>query len=78
MFIQADLIPTKILQAYNLQSKNHNGKMCARIDKGTYGLKEAGDLAHNELRQHLEQYGCHPTTHNSGLWKHITKKHSLL
>ena len=49
-------------------------KMHARIDKGMHGLKEASALACNELRQHLEQYGYHPTRHTPGLWKHITNK----
>ena len=74
MFIQADLVREEKLQAYNLQSIIHNNKTCMRIDKGMHGLKEAGTLAYDELRQHLEQCRCHPTRHTPGLWKHVTNK----
>ena len=46
MLIHADLVPAEIIQAYNLQSKIHNGKTHERIDKCMHGLKEAGALAY--------------------------------
>ena len=53
MFIQADSVPEEMLQACKLQSKTHNNKMHTIIDKGMHGLKEAGALSCDELRQHL-------------------------
>ena len=56
--------------------------MHAIADKGMHGLKEASTLAHEELRQHLEQYGHHPNRHTTTLFtlvvddfgvKHLTK-----
>ena len=46
MLTHADLVPAEIIQAYNLQSKIHNGKTHERIDKCMHGLKEAGALAY--------------------------------
>ena len=45
MFLPAELIPDEIMQAYNLHDKIHNGKIYMEMNKGIYGLKEAGTLA---------------------------------
>ena len=35
-----------------------------------YGLKQAGMLAHADLKTHLVPYGYSPLRHTPGLWKH--------
>jgi hypothetical protein len=38
------LIPDEIIQEYNLLTLLHNGYIYVQIDKGMYGLPQAGDL----------------------------------
>ena len=45
MFLPADLILKEIMDAYNLHQLIYNGKIYMAINKGIYGLKEAGALA---------------------------------
>ena len=39
------------------------------MDKGMYGLKQAGIIANNELQKHLKPYGCAPIRHAPVLWE---------
>jgi hypothetical protein len=68
--ILINLIPTKITHEYHLETKVKNGTVMARIDKGMYGLLQAGILANKLLKQRLEPHGYHECTHTPGLWKH--------
>ena len=70
MFLSAELILDEIMQAYNLHDKIHNGKIYMEINKGIYGLKEAGALANQQLQQHLVPYGYTPTRYIPSLQKH--------
>ena len=72
MFLPADLIPKEIMDSYKLHDLIHNGKIYMAINKGIYGLKEAGILANEQLKQHLAPYGYAPTKFTPGLWKHQT------
>ena len=38
-----------------------------------YVLKQAGLILNMELTKHLENVGCHPVQHTTGLWKHSTQ-----
>jgi hypothetical protein len=64
--IPVTLIPEEIMKEYKLEDKIKNGNVMARIDKGMYGLPQAGILANKLLKKRLE--------HTPGLWKHATRK----
>ena len=73
MFIDAKLIPKEFLDEYDLHPKIHNGKIYVRINKGMYGLPQAGKLAHDQLKAHLQKYGYYPCRLTPGLWKHESR-----
>ena len=43
MFIPIVLIPKEFMDEYNLHDKIHNGKVYLKINKGMYGLPQAGN-----------------------------------
>ena len=45
-----------------------------RINKGLYGLKQAGIIANQELVKYMAPFGYHPVQHKPGLWFHNIKK----
>ena len=51
----------------------HNGKLYIKIIRGMYGLPQAGKLAHDKLKKHLEKYDYYPCKLTPGLWKHKTR-----
>ena len=50
-------IPQDIIDQYGLTAKAINGKVLAEIRKGMYGLKQAGSIANDRLKQHLKSSG---------------------
>ena len=66
------IIPQEIISEYNLLPLVKNGFVYILIQKGMYGLPQAGKLANDELIKHLAPFGCQPTTHTPGLWTHQT------
>ena len=70
MFIPMKFIPLEIQQQYNLQEKAKDGKVYTRIEKGMYGLPQAGILANHQLRKNLLPFGYFPCKNTPGLWKH--------
>ena len=73
MFIDANLIPQEFIDSYNLQHLIHNGKLYIQINKGMYGLPQAGKLAHDQLKAHLTKFGYYPCSLTAGLWKHTSR-----
>ena len=70
MRIHRDQIPEHIRAKYP-EELMRDGYMLAEIDKGIYGLAQAGRLAQRRLFEHLNQHGYHaisPT--NPCLFKH--------
>jgi hypothetical protein len=55
--IPVTLIPDEIMKEYKLAEKIKNGNVLARIDKGMYGLPQAGILANKLLKKRLEPHG---------------------
>ena len=41
-----------------------------QIERGMYGLPQAGILANKLLRKRLEPHGYYELSHTPGLWKH--------
>jgi hypothetical protein len=73
MQLTLTIIPQEIIDKYKLMDKEKNGKVYIRIDKGMYGLPQAGRLANNLLVTRLAPHGYRPCTHTHGLWQHDTK-----
>ena len=70
MRIPQEMIPDEIVQQYQLQHHFHNGYLYCEIQKGLYGLPQAGKLAHDKLKAHLKKFDFTPCSINPGLWKH--------
>lgn len=51
----------------------HNGYVYVRIDKGMYGLPQAGILANDLLAERLAKHGYYQCRHTPGLWRHVNK-----
>ena len=71
MLIPLKIIPQEIIDAYNLTSLVDNqGWIYMRIEKGMYGLKQAGIIANQDLVKHMAPFGYHPVQHTPGIWVH--------
>ena len=57
MKLQMNLIPQEIIDHYNLKDIEHDGYVHCEIQKGMYGLSEAGILANQLLSSRLERAG---------------------
>ena len=61
MHIPLRIIPQDIFDAYNLTSLvDEQGWIYIRIEKGMYGIKQAGIIANQELLKHMALFGYHP------------------
>jgi hypothetical protein len=78
MHLALAIIPQKIIDKYNLLEKAKKGHVYIRIDKGMYGLPQAGRLANDLLIKRLAPYGYHPVEHTRGLWRHETRPVAFL
>ena len=68
--ISVKMIPKEIMDLYDLWDKVVDGYIYFRIEKGMYGLPQAGRIAEEELVAHLAPYGYSPVKHTPGLWTH--------
>ena len=73
MFLPMEVIPQEIIEQYNLQELEHNGKIYLEIRKGMYGLPQAGILANEQLQRNLKPHGYYPCRYTPGLWRHKTR-----
>ena len=73
MWLPINIIPQEIIDHYNLLPKVHNGRVYMEIQRGMYGLPQAGILAQELLSQRLAKHGYRPCRHTHGLWKHDTR-----
>lgn len=73
MRIPTDLIPEEFMLAYRLHNKVKNGHVYLQIEKGMYGLPQAGILANKLLQKRLKPHGYYELPHTPGLWKHISR-----
>ena len=51
-----------------------DGYLYCRIEKGRYGLKEAGCVASEKLKANLAPAGYQPVQCTPGLWRHKSKR----
>ena len=57
MWIPANLIPQEFIDLNNLAPKIKNGYIYMEIQKGMYGLPQAGILLNKLLKERLVEYG---------------------
>jgi Reverse transcriptase (RNA-dependent DNA polymerase) len=69
---RADTIPKEIWDQYGLDAFVVNGWIYARVDKGMYGLPQAGKVASDNLIPRLNDAGYHETGIIPGLFMHDT------
>ena len=63
-------IPLAVQQRYHLGHLARDGSVLARIDKGIYGLPQAGILARQRLVHHLGTVGYYPCPSTPSLFRH--------
>ena len=56
--------------AYNLKDMVHNIYIFTRLTKGMLEIPQAVRIAHDDLVQHIEPYGCHPQENPGTIDKH--------
>jgi hypothetical protein len=73
MVINLSSLPQETIDKYDLIELAQDGKVYIEIQKGMYGLPQAGILANELLQLNLAKDGYRPTQHTHGLWKHSTR-----
>jgi hypothetical protein len=63
MRLALNIIPQEIRDKYNLLDNAKNGYVYIRIDKGIYGLPQAGRLANSLLVMRLAPHDYQPVEH---------------
>ena len=69
MKLPLDIIPEEIIQQYNLRNLAHKGFVYMEIQKGMHGLPQAGKIANEKLKVHLEKFAYDPEPIAPGLWR---------
>jgi hypothetical protein len=70
MRIPVKLIPQEIIDDYKLTPLIYRDYIFVEINKGMYGLPQAGLLGNKILARRLAKYGYFQAEHTLGLWKH--------
>jgi hypothetical protein len=73
MRIPTKLIPQEIIDHYNLLPLVSDGHVYIEVQKGMYGLPQAGILANQLLACRVAIRGYHQTKFIPGLWQHVTR-----
>jgi hypothetical protein len=72
MVINLSSLPQETIDKYDFIELSQDGKVYIEIQKGIYGLPQAGILANKLLQHNLAKDGNRPTQHTHGLWTHDT------
>jgi hypothetical protein len=64
MVINLAPLPQQTIEKYDLNELAQGGKVYIEIQKGMYGLLQAGILANELLQRNLAKDGYRPTTHS--------------
>jgi hypothetical protein len=67
------LFPPWTIKRYDLLNKVVKGYVYLQMQKGVWGLPQAGILANKLLRKRLAPHGYFECSHTPGLWKHSTR-----
>jgi hypothetical protein len=73
MVINLSSLPQETIDKYDLIELAQDGKVYIEIQKGIYGLPQAGILTNELLQRNLAKDGYQPTPHIHGLWRHDTR-----
>jgi hypothetical protein len=73
MVINLSPLPQETIEKYDLIKLSQDRKVYIEIQKGMYGLPQAGILANELLQSNLARDGYRPTQHTHGLWTHDTR-----
>jgi hypothetical protein len=73
MVINFSSLPQETIEKYDLIELAQDGKVYIEIQKGMYGLPQAGILANELLQCNLSKDAYRPTPHTHGLWTHDTR-----
>ena len=71
--LKLDDVPDEIIVEYNLREKASDGFIYLEIQKGMYGLPQAGILAQELLEKRLNKHGYFQSKLIPGLWTHETR-----
>ena len=72
MKLPLDIIPEEITQQYKLINLAHKGFVYMEIQKGMYGLPQAGNITNDKLKLHLAKFGYESAPISSVLLRHKT------
>jgi hypothetical protein len=72
------MIPQEIINEYGLLTIAHNEFVYVAINKGMYGLPQAGILANKLLAKRLSAHGYYQARHSPGLWLHVSRPISFV
>jgi hypothetical protein len=72
MRIPIKIIPQEIIDQYNLLPLVSDGHVYIEVQKGIYGLPQAGILTNQLLARRLAIHEYHQTKLTPGLWRHVT------
>jgi len=70
MRIKLDHIPQHVIDRYAMADFAHNNAVIVAVDKGIYGLPQAGILAQDRLVKHLATHGYKQAEHTPCLFRH--------
>ena len=73
MRISVKIIPSYILDLYELRDLVTDGFVYVEIRRGIYGLPQAGRIANDQLVTFLAPHGYHPVPITPGLMRHDTR-----
>jgi hypothetical protein len=73
MVINLSSLPQETIETYNLIELSQDRKVYIEIQKGMYGLPQAGILANELLQRNIAKDGYRLTPHTHGLWTHDTR-----
>jgi hypothetical protein len=73
MVINLSSLTQETIDKYDLIELSQDGKVYIEIQKGMYGLPQAGILTNKLLQRNLANDGYRPTQHTHGLWTHDTR-----
>jgi len=72
MRLRLDIIPEEIIEKYKLRDLvDKEGWVYIEIQKGMYGLPQAGIIANQLLEKQLSTKGYYQCQHTPGLWRHV-------
>ena len=73
MKLPLEIIPEEIIQQYIPRNLSHKGFVYTEIQKGVYGLTQAGKIEKVKLKLHLAKFWYDPSPSTPGLWRHQTR-----